>query len=44
MCDIVIDAPDFAASLSLIFLAFARFQFLVFVCYVIHRMLRRIMR
>jgi hypothetical protein len=44
MCDVVTDAPDFAASLSLVILAFARFQFFVFVCYVIHRMLRRIMR
>jgi len=44
MCDVVTDAPDFAASLSLIFLGFTRFQFVVFVCYVIHRTIRRILR
>jgi len=44
MCDVATDARDFAASLSVVFVAFARFQFFVFVCYVIHRMLRRIMR
>jgi hypothetical protein len=43
MCDLS-DAANFAASLSTLFLSLAQFQFFVFCCYVIHRMIRRILR